>query len=251
MSIDTIAVDPIAPTGTVAVELDAQGNHHFTIHTHVAWDQLTADAAALSAAQGVDAICFGTLGQRCAAVREAIQTLVRATPAAALRVLDINLRQDFSSPEVIRQSLTLANVLKLNTDELENLSPLLNLSGTTAERLEQLADRFDLRLVALTRGPHGSMLVSAGTLDEHDGFPVTLRDSIGAGDAFAAAMTLGFLSGWSLSKINRWANETAAEVCSHFGAFAPLPSVLRECFRELTGPVITLPAIAEYGSAGA
>jgi len=249
LAVDAISVDPAAPTGTVGIELEANGHHHFTIHENVAWDRLIADAPAQAIAAHADAVCFGSLGQRCATSRAAIQALVRATPATALRVLDINLRQGFFSEPVLRQSLTLANVLKLNTDELSTLSIMLELRGEPVERLGQLADRFDLRLVALTRGVHGSLLYSRGESAEHPGLPVTLRDSIGAGDAFCAAMTLGLLADWDLDEINRCANEVAAEVCSHHGAFAPLPTALRNRF--LFDMQTTLPSLQIEATGGA
>lgn len=240
--LDTIAVDDLSPTGTVSVDHDPTGHHHFTIHENVAWDGLVADSAALEVVARADAICFGTLAQRCETSRRAVQTLVRAAPATALRVLDINLRQEFISEPVIRQSLTLANVLKLNDDELATLAAMLDLQGSTSRQLEQLAIRYDLRMVALTRGAHGSLLYSAGETAEQRGLPVRLRDSIGAGDAFCAAMTLGYLAGWSLDQINRRANETAAVICSHHGAFAPLPNSIRDDFHEIgTSPTATTP----------
>ena len=119
---ETMQVDEVAPTGTVTVTLSGEGIPSYTIHDNVAWDHLSVTTAALDAVRGADAICFGSLAQRHDRSRNTIQSLVGAAPARALRVFDINLRQDYFSRDVIEQSLLLASVLKLNEDELRELA---------------------------------------------------------------------------------------------------------------------------------
>jgi fructokinase len=218
----TVSVDPVAPTGTVSVEMLAGGSHRFTIHTGVAWDNLTVESLALAAVERADGVCFGTLGQRCLAARRSTQTLLAASRADAWRIFDVNLRQDFYSLAVIQESLAAANVLKINDEELPVLARLLELNGSPAELLEQLAGRFALRLVALTRGSRGSLLYSQGTFAEHPGIRVEVCDTIGAGDAFTAALAVGLLRGLPLDEINRQAVSVAAQVCCYAGALPPL-----------------------------
>ena len=91
---DTMQVDEIAPTGTVSIVLSDEGIPSYTIHENVAWDYLAVATSALSAMRDADVICFGSLAQRGNISRSSIQTLVGAAPTQALRVLDINLRQD-------------------------------------------------------------------------------------------------------------------------------------------------------------
>ena len=224
---DGVGVDADAPTGTVSVELAADGQPRFTIHENVAWDHLVADEASLAFAAHAAAVCFGSLGQRCEASRRAIRALVTATPAMALRVFDINLRQQFYSREIVEDSLRLANVLKLNDTELPVLAAMFGLAGGVREQLAALAQRFALRAVALTRGALGSLLLAGNTWSEHPGLTVKVVDSVGAGDAFTAAMALGLLAGHRLDDINRHANEVAAYVCSQAGATPVLPQSLR------------------------
>ena len=153
-----VQVDETAPTGLTKVELSGDGLAHFTVQENVAWDYIAATREALASARAADAICFGSLAQRCERSRNAIQQLVAETPSNALRIFDINLRQQFYSREVIETSLQRANVLKLNDDELPRLATILSLSGSTEQQIERLAQTFDLRLIALTRGPQGSLL---------------------------------------------------------------------------------------------
>lgn len=227
---DLVQVDESAPTSTVTVELLAGGVPRFTIHEGVAWDRLSADPVALEAVAGAHAVCFGSLAQRCEPARAAVQALVAAAPAGALRVFDINLRQHYYSREVVERSLELADLLKLNDAELPVLAELFELPNETAVQIETLARRFDLRQVALTRGAQGSLLFAAGQWSDLPGRPVTVRDTVGAGDAFTAALVLGVLHGMPLPRINELAGEVARYVCECDGATPPMPDDFRRAF---------------------
>ena len=220
---DGVSVDPTAPTGTVSVELQSDGQPRFTIHEDVAWDRICVDADSLTFAAHTDAICFGSLAQRCDTSRAAILQLVSRTPTTALRVFDINLRQHFYSRAILESSLTLANALKLNEAELPVLAAMFDLAGDTRAQLVALAGRFQLRAVALTRGANGSLLLADGAWSDHPGLRVKVVDAVGAGDAFTAAWTLGLLARQPLDEINHRANELAAFVCTQPGATPRLP----------------------------
>jgi len=225
-----VQLDPGAPTGTVSVEMLANGQHRFTIHENVAWDRMEATEEALALASAADILCFGTLGQRCETSRGAIQQIASAAPARSLRIFDINLRQHFYSQSVIEKSLSIASVLKVNDEELPVICEMLRIGPDPATALVQLAERFELKVVALTRGSHGSLLYSDGRTSDFAGIKVEVVDSIGAGDAFTAAMALGFLRGWDLDTIGRRANEVAAYVCTQAGATPAMPASLTEPF---------------------
>jgi fructokinase len=222
---DTVTVDRTAPTGTVSVELGPAGQPRFNIAENVAWD-LTADATANNAAAGADAVCFGSLAQRSEQGRRAIRSLIAASPSHALLVLDVNLRPPFVDHEVIENSLALADLLKLNDDELPILAGMFGVSGGIRDPIEELARRFHLSCVALTRGRRGSILFSDGTWSDHPGLVVDVCDTVGAGDAFTAALTVGLLAGWQLDEINQRANEVAAFVCTRPGGTPALPDRL-------------------------
>jgi fructokinase len=227
---DGIATDPAAPTGTVSVSLGQGGQPTYTIHENVAWDFLAAPDAVLHEAAQVDALCFGSLAQRNECSRASIRKLVAAAPRTALRIFDINLRQHFYNREVVEASLHLANVLKINDQELPVVAAMLSLAGTVEQQLRDLCRRFDLRLIALTRGAQGSLLYSEGRAWDCPASPAPVVDTVGAGDSFTAALALGVLAGWDLELVNRRANELAAYVCSQAGATPPLPEALRQTF---------------------
>ena len=227
MSTEGVTVDAFAPTGTVAVELSPDGQPKFNIRENVAWDQLTASEFARATLARADAVCFGSLAQRNEISRATIRSLVASTRYDALRIFDANLRQNFFSPEVIENSLQLANVLKINDEELPVLAVLLGLRGRPEEQLASLAQRFDLQVVALTRGARGSLFYSRGNYSEALGLPIKVVDTIGAGDSFTAMLVMGLLAGWNLDEINRRANEVAAYVVSQPGATPKLPEYFR------------------------
>ena len=230
VSTDGITVDPRSPTGTVEVELSPDGQPKFTICTGVAWDRIEATPELARLAAAADAICFGSLGQRSPASRQAIRQLVAATPAHALRVFDVNLRQHYFDAEVLAASLDLANICKLSDSELPVVAELLGLTGDTRTQLEGLLTRHGLRLVAYTRGGQGSVLTDGNEWCECHGVPTEVRDTIGAGDSFTCAVAMGVLHGWSLPGISATANQIAAFVCSRDGAVPELPRALRDAF---------------------
>ncbi len=213
-----IQVDPSAPTGTVRVELAADGQPRFTIEEGVAWDRLALEKTALATVAVADAVSFGTLAQRSEPARGTIQALVAAVRPGAWRILDVNLRQHYYSRDVIVSSLRLANVVKCNDSELPVLAELLGLRGGARKRIEGMAREYGQRVVCLTRGAHGSLLYSEGRWADDPGQPVVVKDTVGAGDAFTAALAVGLLEGRPLDDVNRRANEMARYVCSCEGA---------------------------------
>jgi fructokinase len=154
--------------------------------------------------------------------------------------LDINLRQDYFNREVIEDSLNLANVLKLNDHELPVLANMFAISGDRREQIQGLAFRFGLETVALTCGEQGSLLYRKGQWAQGAAGAVSVKDTIGAGDAFTAALCLGLLCELDLDKITHAANRIAAYVCTCAGATPALPNE----FRRLLNPDSTMPTRA-------
>ena len=222
-SADYLQYDPAHSTGTVQVAVDGAGQPQFEIARSVAWDILQWTPAWKQLAEQADAVCFGSLAQRSPASRETIQQFLRSTRPQALRVFDVNLRAPFYSAEVLAASLPLAHVIKLNHDEVPVVARLLGIpfSGERAAA-EALLRRHGARLVCVTRGGCGSLLVGEQGADEHPGFRVAVADTVGAGDAFTAALVHYYLLGASLVKMNESANQLGAWVASQVGA-TPIP----------------------------
>lgn len=211
------------PTGRVDIELDASGSASYQFAQDSAWDNLHWSTALHDLARRADVVCFGTLGQRSDRSRETIQKFVAATSGECLRLFDVNLRPPFYSETDILSSLELANVLKLNDEELRLLAELCKLSGTEVELLQGLAAKFQLQTVALTRGARGAVIVQGKRVDDCPGIETNVVDTVGAGDAFSATLAIGLLEGKDLADINQLACEIASFLCSQAGATPSIP----------------------------
>lgn len=218
-----IQKDPSRPTGTVKVEVDAAGQPRFEISESVAWDFLEWTTQWQELAGRADAVCFGSLGQRSAESRATIRSFVRATRQEAVRVFDVNLRQRFYSAEVLSESMQMAAIVKLNHEELPRLMQLFELEHRGEEAsARRLAALYNLKLVCITRGNGGSLLANAEGCSAHEGFPVKVADTVGAGDAFTAALVHEYLRRSSLERMNDVANRMGSWVASQVGA-TPAP----------------------------
>lgn len=226
IDISAISTTEEAPTGTVKVTLDPAGVPTFEIIQNVAWDRLPWSEQLGDLAARTDAVCFGSLGQRSPLSRETIQKFVATTRPEAWRIFDINIRPPFCSPEVTLSSLELANALKLNDNEVPKIAEWCGLTGSPEEILIQLAERYALRAVALTLGADGAWLWRDGTAHHSPGVATTIADTVGAGDSFTAAWSLGLLRGEQLETIGDRACRIAAYVCSQPGGTPPLPREL-------------------------
>ncbi len=214
------------PTGTVSVKLDQDGIPAYIIHEQVAWDFIDPSIEAFEFARNADAICFGTLAQRSEKSRQSIRKVIQETPYHAFRVFDINLRQQFYSGIIIEESLQLANVLKINEEEIIIFAELFNISGDEFEIVNTILNKFDLKYLALTKGAQGSWLIGSDEKSYLDTPKVTTVDTVGAGDSFTAAMVAGFLRHLPLKEIHRLAVEVSAFVCTCEGATPALPKDL-------------------------
>ena len=227
-----LQVDTAHETGRVTVEFE-DGQPRYTIQQPAAWDFLELTDEWVQLAERADAICFGSLAQRGVQSRQTIQELVAQTTDKCARVFDVNLREPFYSGEAIQESLELATVLKMNDAELPRVLALVGLpvsEGPNKLRLgaERLLEEFPaLRMVAVTRGARGSLLVTRETWHEHSGIVVKVADTIGAGDAFAAAMTHYLLRGADLATLNEAGNRWGSWVASQQGGMPAAPDEVR------------------------
>ena len=205
------------PTGTVQVELDAKGVPTYTILEDVAWDNIPFTPEMEALARRADAVCFGSLVQRMAS-RESVLSFLRATRPEALKVFDINLRQHYYSREVLEESLQLADILKINDEEIRIVADMFGLGGDDVDACRALIGRYTLRLVILTKGAAGSEVITADESIPQPAGEAEVVDTVGAGDSFTAAFVVAYLRGSTLADAQRQASDTAAYVCSRKGA---------------------------------
>lgn len=223
LDIDHVQTDRKHSTGVVNVQLDGNGKPRFEIAQPVAWDFLEWNRNWQQLAGKADAVCFGSLAQRSEQSRATIRRFLDAAPDASVKVFDVNLRQTYYSPEVLAESMRLADVVKLNDEELPTIMRLMELPHKDdLSSAKHLIREFELEVVCITRGDKGSLLVRAKDQSEHPGFRVRVADTVGSGDAFTAGLVHEYLHGASLNLMNEVANLVGAWVASEVGAM-PTP----------------------------
>ena len=223
-----VRVDPHHPTGTVDVAIDSTGVASYLFAADTAWDHLAWEPTLDSLARSCAAVCFGTLAQRSGESRQTIRRFVEATTASSLRVFDVNLRQQFFDPETILKSLSLATVLKLNAEEMPIVAAACGEKGTSLlGALQGIRQRHGLQAAVLTLGAEGSIIVTDREVSQLPALVVKVVDTVGAGDAFTAAVVVGLLRRLPLAVIHRHAASLAAFVCSQRGATPEIPAALQ------------------------
>jgi fructokinase len=211
------------PTGTVTVSIDKKGQPQYLIHENVAWDNTVFNTKIESKIADLDAVCFGSLGQRNSVSAATIQQLLSMVKSVCLKVFDINLRQHFYSFEIINKSLEFADVLKLNDEELPVLSGLYNITGDVKSQLHQILGLFNLKYIVYTMGEKGSVILSENEYSFLESPKVVVADTVGAGDSFTAVLISGLLKKIPLSEVHKMASHTAAYVCTQKGATPVIP----------------------------
>lgn len=227
------------PTGTVQVTLDDRGIPQYEICLGVAWDNIPYTEEMAAIARETKAVCFGSLAQRSEVSRHTIQQFLDATPAEALRVFDINLRQHWYTADVINESLKRCNILKINDEELDVVAPMLLGISTHADHLiaedkeettticRELIARYDLKMIILTCGAIGSYVFTADELSWQDTPKVKVADTVGAGDSFTASFVAQILAGKTIREAHKTAVNVSAFVCTQNGAMPVIPEDLK------------------------
>ena len=232
-----VPTDPHQATGIVNVTLDAKGSPSYDIVTNRAWDHIPFTPRMQALAERADAVAFGTLAQRSVRSRATIHEFLQHTRMDCLRIFDVNLRQTFFSHEIIVDSMQLADVLKVSEDELLILSEMLGFPKAPLEFAAAVMDRFVVRYVVLTRGERGCMIITKDDHADFEGVPTDVVDSVGAGDAFLASVTMGLLNGVDIHLLAVMACRIAASVCAQEGATPILPGDLTTDFINTLSPI--------------
>lgn len=219
------------PTGTVQVTLDGEGVPCYEIKEDVAWDNIPFTDELKRLALNTRAVCFGSLAQRSETSRETINRFLDTMPdvEGQLKIFDINLRQDFYTKEVLRESFRRCNVLKINDEELVTISRMFGYPGIDLQdKCWILLAKYNLKMLILTCGINGSYVFTPGVVSFQETPKVPVADTVGAGDSFTAAFCASILKGNSVAEAHKLAVEASAYVCTQSGAMPELPTVLKE-----------------------
>lgn len=236
LSIDNsfVQIDNLHPTGIANVVLDENGNPEFEIEQDCAFDyiKLTSEIVNL-VEKNTDCFYFGTLAQRSEQSRNTIQSLLGKNEVHYF--FDLNLRNSYYYDDVILNSLKSVDVLKVNYRELIELNNLITQINFNSEKVAlELMEQFNISLLAITRGKDGATLFENGKRFDYTNPPIKIVDSNGAGDAFSAILSLGFMLGIDTFRINKLANDFALEVCRVQGP-QPKDEFIYDKFRSELG----------------
>ncbi len=219
------------PTGTVQVELDAEGVPCYDIKEGVAWDNIPYTNALEGLAHCTRAVCFGSLAQRSVVSRETINRFLDAMPVTdeTLKIFDVNLRQGFYTKEILCNSFQKCNILKINDEELVTVSRMFGYPGIDLQdKCWILLAKYNLKMLILTCGVNGSYVFTPGNVSFVETPKVEVADTVGAGDSFTATFVAALLKGMSITEAHRLAVDVSAFVCTQNGAMPVIPDYLKE-----------------------
>lgn len=216
-------------TGFVNIEVDEAGIPQYVFAENTAWDNIPFTPQLEEIAHHTRAVCFGSLAQRGAVSRQTIRRFLDSMPKRddILTVFDVNLRQEFYSADIIRDSLRRCNVLKINDEELPVVSSLLNCESQDFKATcRQIMTEFGLNILILTCGVNGSYVFTPEEVSFQSTPQVEVVDTVGAGDSFTAAFIASIIKGKSIAEAHQIAVKTSAFVCTQAGAMPVLTQEL-------------------------
>jgi fructokinase len=235
MDTSLVSVSGSLKTATVVVRLDENREPSYVIVENVAYDAIPWTRELELAASGSDILCFGTLAQRDRRSRDTLRRIVEVFGGDMILV-DVNLRPNCYTEETVKWSLDTATIAKLNDDELIEIALLFGMTarpastaGASGDETEYGRDLVDLAeavsraagldMLVVTRGARGALAVSRGAGPVIvPGFPVTVDDPCGSGDAFAAMFMASILEGMPMEHVLARANAMGALVATQPGA---------------------------------
>lgn len=216
------------PTGSVQVSLDEKGVPAYDIKENVAWDNIPFTNEIESVARSCRAVCFGSLAQRNAVSRSTIRKFIESAPSGCIRIFDINLRQNFYTSNVIRDSLEHCNILKINDEEIMLVSRMFNYDSSNIENVcRTIMEDFSLEMVILTCGTKGSYIFTKGGVSFMPTPKVNVADTVGAGDSFTGSFCAAILRGLPVAEAHKKAVEVSAYVCTQNGAMPEIPESMK------------------------
>ncbi len=222
MSTRFIQRDEQHPTGTVQVSFDSQNLPQYFITPGVAYDYTEITEELLVDASSADCFCYGTLAQRTPEGQSTLRRLLESSKNA-VKLLDINLRKECFTEEIIRQSIGHATVLKLNEEEARHLADLYGIENRSLpEFSREMIRRGGLATCIITLGERGSFAASGDQQVYTPGYRVEVADSCGSGDAFTAGYVYCLLRGRDLWECAELGNAMGALVASQRGATVPI-----------------------------
>jgi len=214
--------DKVNATGNVLISIDNSGNADYSILPDAAYDCLELTDEIERTVAESDFIYFGSLMQRTPRGFATVHNALAKRKSWSLLMYDINIRKGCYSQTIITESLKKCDIFKLNEGELKEISGMFSLKGSVDDRIRQIMENYAINMVSLTCGSGGSYLLSrnAGCCYAGPESGITIKDTVGAGDGYAAMLCAGLLQGWKPQNIVEKASLFASRICEIEGTIS-------------------------------
>lgn len=211
-----VQTDSKQGTGIVKVHATETGENHYEIVQPIAWDFISHAPKMADLVKNAYGIVFGTLACRNSV---SLNTLLKLLKSAPLKIYDVNFRPPFYDKTLVKMLLEQADIVKMNDDELKIISSwyLLTETAETAQ-MRFLKDKFNLKMLIVTRGANGAICLNEQGIHQSKGFKVQVQDTVGSGDAFLAGFLKNLYQGNLPEKALTYACALGAIVATHKGA---------------------------------
>ena len=213
---DLIQVTKEYKTGAVHVMINEKGNASYDILYPSAWDKIVETEIMDKVISEADVFVFGSLASRDEVSRE---TLISLLDKAKYKVFDANLRAPYYTTEVLNNLMQKADFIKLNDEELREISRELGSPYNSFEQnIKFIAEKTNTKQVCVTKGEFGAVLYYNDKFYYNSGYFIKVVDTVGAGDSFLASLLIRLLRGKSPQKALNYACAVGALVAGEEGA---------------------------------
>lgn len=232
---DSLIADVTARTTLAFVATRSDGMKDITFYRHPGADiQLSPDELDAAAIQSAALFHYGSVSLSHSPSREAtLEAIKAAKTGGALLSYDANLRLMLwddadEAKQWIWEVMPYADVVKISEEEWEFIMGDVSFATGAKRILEQQG----ASLVVVTLGEKGCYYTNGSAEGAVDGFAAKVVDTLGAGDAFVAAMlsqllqheNLHLLDTSQLNAIMRYANAAGALATQKVGVIPALPT---------------------------
>ncbi|KQT18463.1 carbohydrate kinase [Chryseobacterium sp. Leaf404] len=227
-----IAVSPKYNTGIVQVSLNERGSATYEIKFPSAWDFITVDDKIMNTVKKADVFFYGSLACRNEVSQKTLFSLLDFNDRM-FKVFDVNLRKPFYNIQLLEKLMKRADFIKFNDEEIVEIAAGMGFESDDLEsNIKFISEKTDTKAICVTLGKHGSILLWNNELYRHQGFPVKVADTVGAGDSFLASLIAKLLSNESPDEALNFASAVGALVASYSGANPKIESSEIEIFRK-------------------
>lgn len=183
ISTASVAMLEDKPTGIARVS-GTEREADFEFNEDCAWDSIPLPHTL----ENADCFYFGTLAQRSLSNRIVLRQLISSLRCRHV-FYDINIRKNFWSSEIIESSLRASTILKLNENEMNLVSSLLDVRNPM-----DLIERYNLEYIIVTQGAEGASLYSENRILHQTVISSCVVDTVGAGDSLSAGFIASLLN---------------------------------------------------------